>query len=633
MTSSRLGELIAAIGGARVGVVGDFCIDSYYIIDMSASESSLETGIATHPVREQRHTLGGAGNVMANLRAMGAGKLSAFAVIGPDLIGAELMRQLAALGVDAGGVICQPKNWQTHCYLKPIVDGEETNRCDFGVFNEVSHETTRALLAALDAALPDLDTLIINQQFEKGLHSAEFQAGLEALLRKHHKVIALADCRRLREAYPSAIRKLNDHEAARLCGKNHGPREPIPRIVALEAGSQLHAAGKRPVFITRGRNGCLVIDDAATHEIPGLHIIKKTDPVGAGDSMMAGIAACLAVGATPAEAATFGNFVAGVTVQKLQQTGTASPAEIRAIGENADYIYQSELADDSRHAVYHAGTSIEVCEPLPESFDIRYAIFDHDGTISTLRQGWEQVMEPMMVRAILGLKYTTTDKATYERVVHQSREFIDKTTGIQTLQQMDGLAQMVRDAGFVPESEILDAHGYKRIYNDALMKLVEVRKAQHARGELGVEDFTLKNAVPLLQRLHEAGVKLFLASGTDEHDVILEAEALGYANLFEGRIYGANQDMTHDAKRMVLERILGEIGGANAAHIVTFGDGPVEIRETRKRGGLTVGIASNEVQRFGLAPEKRTRVIRAGAHLVVSDYSQLDALLTLLRIK
>jgi hypothetical protein len=58
----------------------------------------------------------------------------------------------------------------------------------------------------------------------------------------------------------------------------------------------------------------------------------------------------------------------------------------------------------------------------------------------------------------------------------------------------------------------------------------------------------------------------------------------------------------------------------------------VEIRETRKRGGLTVGIASNEVQRFGLAPEKRTRVIRAGAHLVVPDSSQLDALLSLLKI-
>jgi phosphoglycolate phosphatase-like HAD superfamily hydrolase len=191
---------------------------------------------------------------------------------------------------------------------------------------------------------------------------------------------------------------------------------------------------------------------------------------------------------------------------------------------------------------------------------------------------------------------------------------------------------MVREAGFLPESEILDAPGYKRVYNRALMELVRGRKEQLQRGELGVEDFTLKNAVALLNELHGAGVRLYLASGTDEQDVILEAETLGYAPLFGGRIYGANQDMTHDAKRMVLDRILNEIGGSNASHIVTFGDGPVEIRETRKRGALTVGVASNELQRFGLQPDKRTRLIRAGANLIVPDYSQLNPLLRALRI-
>jgi len=198
---------------------------------------------------------------------------------------------------------------------------------------------------------------------------------------------------------------------------------------------------------------------------------------------------------------------------------------------------------------------------------------------------------------------------------------------------MHGLAQMVREAGHVPESEILDAHGYKRIYNDALMTLVETRKQQLLRGELDAGDFTIKNAIPLLRRLHAAGVKLFLASGTDGRDVLLEAQALGYAPLFENRIHGADNDMTHDAKRMVIERMLGEIGPENAVHIATFGDGPVEIRETRKRRGIAVGVASDEVRRFGLNPEKRARIIRAGAHLVVPDYSQLDTLLALLRIQ
>jgi len=73
--------------------------------------------------------------------------------------------------------------------------------------------------------------------------------------------------------------------------------------------------------------------------IPGLHIVNPTDPVGAGDSMLAGMAAALAAGRSPAQAAVFGNFAAGVTVQKLFQTGTASPAEILAIGADPDYVY------------------------------------------------------------------------------------------------------------------------------------------------------------------------------------------------------------------------------------------------------------------------------------------------------
>lgn len=67
--------------------------------------------------------------------------------------------------------------------------------------------------------------------------------------------------------------------------------------------------------------------------------------------------------------------------------------------------------------------------------------------------------------------------------------------------------------------------------------------------------------------------------------------------------------------------------------IVTFGDGPVEIRETHKRGGITVGIASDELRRYGLNHVKRTRLIKAEAGMVVPDFSQSDKLLQLLNIR
>jgi phosphoglycolate phosphatase-like HAD superfamily hydrolase len=164
------------------------------------------------------------------------------------------------------------------------------------------------------------------------------------------------------------------------------------------------------------------------------------------------------------------------------------------------------------------------------------------------------------------------------------------------------------------------------------MAVVRERTARLRKGELDVSDFTIKNSVALLRRLAAAGLKLYLASGTDEQDVVAEAEALGYADLFEGRIYGAVGDVTREAKRIVLDRILADIGEENVARVVTFGDGPVEIRQTRKRGGLAVGVASDEVRRFQLNPAKRSRLIRAGAHLIVPDYSQLDGLLALLGV-
>jgi hypothetical protein len=84
---------------------------------------------------------------------------------------------------------------------------------------------------------------------------------------------------------------------------------------------------------------------------------------------------------------------------------------------------------------------------------------------------------------------------------------------------------------------------------------------------------------------------------------------------------------------MVLDRILDSFGDSEATSIATFGDGPVEIRETYKRGGITVGIASNELRRFGLNLKKRTRLIEAGADIIVPDFSQQEVLFELLNIK
>jgi rfaE bifunctional protein kinase chain/domain len=633
MTKTELNDLLGALPRMRIGVVGDFCLDTYWTIDMSVSEKSVETGLQTRPVRKQRYSLGGAGNVVDNLLAMGVGAVRVFGVIGSDPFGEEMRRILSEKKAALSGMLTQRNEWDTLVYLKPISADSEENRIDFGNFNQLHDDTAAKLIAELESALPEMDGVIVNQQIKRGIHTPFLQRELTRIMAKNQNKLFVVDSRNIAEVYPTCAHKMNASEAARLCGVVHGVDYVIGQDEISGFASELFKRWKKPVFVTNAARGCVVADKSGIHFVCGLHIIRRTDPVGAGDSMLAGMTAALAAGYTPQQAATFGNFVAGVTVQKIFQTGTASPDEIRAIGEDPDYVYQPELADDPRKAKYIEGTDIEIVEPIPAKLNITHAVFDHDGTLSTVRQGWEQVMEPVMIKAILGPQYESASETVYSKAVTRVRDFIDKTTGIQTITQMAGLVDLVKEFGLVPEPDILDAAGYKRIYNDALMSLVRERVRRLQKGELDISDFTLKNASELLRRLHKAGIKLYLASGTDEQDVKDEAKVMGYADLFEGRIYGATGNTGTDVKRVVVGRILNDVGAKNVHCLVTFGDGPVEIRETRKREGLTVGLASDEIRRFGLNASKRSRLIRAGAHLIVPDYSQMERLLATLNIR
>ncbi len=634
MHNIALDKILKNIVRARIGIVGDFCLDVYWNIDKDKSEVSVETKLPTKPVKTQIYSLGGAGNVANNLRAMGVKKVSVFGVTGHDPFGYQMRSLMKTLGINYSGLLEQGDKWNTHVYIKPIENGVEGNRIDFGNYNKLSDDAATRLLSCLGREIRNLDAVIINQQVSDGIHlSKTFQKGLQKLISDNRKKLFMLDSRSYSNLYQGTIRKLNSYEASKLCGRSCEPDDVITEEDAKSAGTKLSLKWKNTVFVTRGDRGCLVIEDKNTTVVPGLHIIEKTDPVGAGDSMLSGITAAMASGSDTVTAATFGNFVAGITVQKLYQTGTSSPGEIRKIGTDTDYIFTPEKADDIRSAKYFRNSEIEIVRKPICIGKISHAIFDHDGTISVLREGWEKIMEPMMMKAVLGAVYAKADESTYHKVLNRVRKFIDSTTGIQTLVQMQGLVKLVKEFGFVQENEVLDEFGYKKIYNEDLLELVTKRVDKLKRGELNIDDFAIKGVVPFLNKLHESGIRLYMASGSDEDDVIEEAKALGYANLFENRIYGAVGDVTKEAKKIVMDRIVKDIGPRNAKQIVAFGDGPVEIREINKRGGLAIGIASDEVRRFGLNQQKRRRLIRAGADMIIPDYSQAGLLYELLKIK
>lgn len=626
LSRHEIAGVLDNLSQASLAVLGDFCLDVYWTIDRAKAEISLETGLRTEPVRAQRYSPGGAGNVVMNLLALGAHRIYPVGVLGADPFGRELQRLLASPHVDLRGLITQEADWSTHTYVKPYVEGEELSRLDHGNFNLLASATADELFARLEEILEKVSVVLVNHQVIGSIHDAEsFRTRLAAVIRAHPEVCFIIDSRGHHEAYPEAVHKLNDREVMKACGA------PLPSdgVVPLEELTRqveaLSARWHSPLVVTRGERGCLVYVGDVPRQIFGVQLPGRTDPVGAGDTFVSTLAAVSSTGTNITAAAFVANLAAAVTAQKLFQTGTASAGEVLELGSQTDYVYHPELADAPHRARLIPETEIEIIrEPLAAS-PIRHAIFDHDGTISTLREGWEKIMEPMMMKAVLGPAFTTADESLYQRAERRVKDFIGRTTGIQTITQMHGLVDLVAEFGLVPKAEILTPAQYKAVYNRELTALVNERLAKLERGELAVEDFTLKGAVPFLHHLKNSGVTLYLASGTDEDDVKSEAARLGYAEVFEGRIYGSVGRVDKDAKRVVMERILAEVGG-NFTELAAFGDGPVEMREAARHGSLAIGVASDEIRRFGLNLEKRHRLIRAGASLIVPDFSQWPAL-------
>lgn len=632
MKKTRLQKILNDIRNVRIIVAGDFCLDAYWFVDESMSEISVETGLATRPVSAQRYTLGGAGNVANNLAAMGVKELLAFGVIGADPFGTEMTRIMKHTGINTDNLLVQEHDWDTHTYAKPYIENNELNRVDFGNFNRLAQITADSLIENLTGAIHNTDLIIINQQVLSGIHTDYFRKRLAEVVLQFPEKPFITDSRNYNDYYNGTIRKMNDAEALRLCGKDTDIQGLISLSELTTSAKELFKRYKKPLFITRGERGSLIADEKGITGIPGLMILSKVDTVGAGDSYLAGASAAIAAGYSLLEAAELGTFVAGVTVQKLYQAGTANPDEILSIGEDPDYIFSPELAEDIRHASYQENTEIEIINKWKVKPEVKNAVFDHDGTISTLREGWELIMAPVMIRAILGDKYNDAEDSSFRMISKRVQDYIDKTTGIQTLAQMHGLIDLIREFGCVPEEKIPDPSGYKHIFNLELMKMVKAREKKFKSGELSLDDLTIKKSVPFLQLLFDSGIKLWLVSGTDVEDVISEARTLGYEHLFEGRIFGAVGDIKKEAKKEVLDHMLDKMGELNPGNIVTFGDGPVEMRETKKRSGLTVGIASNEIRRYGLNEHKRTRLIKAGADIIIPDFSQYSTILELLNI-
>lgn len=245
-------------------------------------------------------------------------------------------------------------------------------------------------------------------------------------------------------------------------------------------------------------------------------------------------------------------------------------------------------------------------------------LFDFDGTISTLRAGWEEVMQPFMEECIRGDARLTDEQE--QALRREVAAYIDESTGIQTVYQMRWLAQTVAAKGW--NSTVLDEWTYKAEYNRRLLLKVKERVGRLERGELNADDYLMKGSLQFLQELAKRGVSMYVASGTDHGDVVREAEVLGVARFFR-QIAGAPEGKAECSKEKVLVDLLDQ-SGLSGAQLAVIGDGKVEIGLAKERGALAVGLASDEFAREGVNPLKQARLEKAGADWITGDFKQLD---------
>jgi phosphoglycolate phosphatase-like HAD superfamily hydrolase len=261
---------------------------------------------------------------------------------------------------------------------------------------------------------------------------------------------------------------------------------------------------------------------------------------------------------------------------------------------------------------------IEILRPDLPRGRFRSVLLDFDGTLSLIREGWPQVMIPMMVNVLRETGTHESDEQLHAAV----EEFVMRLNGRQTIYQMMQLGDEVRRRGGKP----LEPLAYKHRYHELLMERIHGRLAALDMGQASPTDWTVPGSHALLEELRRRGLTLYLASGTDLKYVRREAELLGLAAYFDGHVYGALDDYKNFSKQMIIDRILVE-NDLHGEELLGFGDGYVEIEEVKKVGGVAVAVASDEVNRRGINAWKRNRLVRAGADIVIPEYRRFPTLL------
>ncbi|MDR3183099.1 MAG: HAD family hydrolase [Planctomycetaceae bacterium] len=240
------------------------------------------------------------------------------------------------------------------------------------------------------------------------------------------------------------------------------------------------------------------------------------------------------------------------------------------------------------------------------------AMFDFDGTVSVMREGWHGILTKYFVVHLQATPQGNAhSEAEWLQIVCQA---IEANIGKLPVFQFYTLVELLKQNGGQTE----DAEVYLAEYYKHLFALVEERHGQLRSGH-NPDDLMMPGTVEVLKMFRRRNVKCYLVSGTEQDFIREDCGLLRITEYFDGGIFGGTKDIAASSKKTIIARIISE-NGIDGSELISFGDGQTETREIKAAGGFAVGVASNEDTRDGINQWKRRQLIDAGADWIIPHF-------------
>ena len=377
--NSALFDALTRLQGARVLCVGDVMLDRF--IYGGIDRISPEAPIPVLLVEREKIMLGGAGNVVANIAALGA-KAVLLATVGNDAAGADIAKQLSDIGVESALEIT-PDRFTT-VKSRFVSSGQQMLRVDREKTESIPADIAAKIIARAEALMADVGAVILSD-YKKGLLTDDIVEAVINIAKRHNKPVIVdpkgLDFSRYKGA---SVITPNRKELETATGMKAGSDEEV-RAAAMKL---IATCGIPAVLATRSKDGMSIIAaDSEPLHIPA-NVREVYDVSGAGDTVIATFAAALAANVTIRAAALLANIAAGIAVSK-PGTAVVRPDEIEMV-LHSGYAMEKQAYARKTKLTTKQGAAEQSERWKTRGFKVGFTngCFDllHPGHISTLRQ-------------------------------------------------------------------------------------------------------------------------------------------------------------------------------------------------------------------------------------------------------